>query len=92
MPIYIQNMSPHKVLEDKTPEKAFIRVKMEVGLFCIFRCLIYIYVPLEETIKVHPSTYKSIFVGYSEISKAYMVYIPSQGNTVVSRDVRFEES
>jgi hypothetical protein len=36
--VYIQNRSPHKVLEDKTLEEAFTGVKPEVGHFRIFGC------------------------------------------------------
>jgi hypothetical protein len=32
-----------------------------------------------------------IFVGYSETSKAYQVYIPALRKTMVRRDVKFEE-
>ena len=31
-------------------------------------------------------------MGYSETSKAYTIYLPSQRRTVKRRDVRFEES
>jgi hypothetical protein len=31
------------------------------------------------------------FVGYSEASKAYKIYIPKQRKVVVRRDVKFEE-
>lgn len=42
---------------------------------------------------MEPSTQMAIFVvGNSETSKAYGVYIPLQGRTMVSRDVRFEKS
>jgi hypothetical protein len=34
---------------------------------------------------------KGLFVGYSETSKAYMVFILDQRKTVVRRDVKFEE-
>jgi hypothetical protein len=40
---------------------------------------------------LEPSSRKGLFVGYSETSKAYRVYIPEQRKTVVSRDVKFEE-
>jgi hypothetical protein len=31
--IYFQSRCPHKILEDKLPEEAFIGVKLEVGHF-----------------------------------------------------------
>ena len=38
-----------------------------------------------------PSGKKGIFVGYSESSKAYRIYIPGQRQIEVSRDVTFHE-
>jgi transposase InsO family protein len=44
--VYVQNMSPHKILGDKTPEEAFTGVKPEIGHLRIFGCLVYIHVPV----------------------------------------------
>ena len=38
-----------------------------------------------------PSGKKGIFVGYSETSKAYRIYVPGQRQIEVSRDVTFDE-
>jgi hypothetical protein len=40
---------------------------------------------------LEPSSKKGLFVGYSETSKAYKVFIPKQRKTIVSKDVKFEE-
>ena len=40
---------------------------------------------------MEPSGKKGIFVGYSETSKAYRIYIPGQRNIEVSQDVTFHE-
>jgi hypothetical protein len=34
---------------------------------------------------------KGVFVGYSENSKAYMIYVPGQRKIEVRRDVNFHE-
>jgi hypothetical protein len=47
--------------------------------------------PLREEDKARPIAQQGILVGYSEVSKAYCIYIPSLRRVVVSRDVRFEE-
>ena len=41
--------------------------------------------------KLDPSGEKGLLVGYSETSKAYMVYIPAHKRIIVSRDVYFDE-
>ena len=89
--IYVQNMSPCRILEDKTPEEAFIVVKPKIGNLRIFGCLVYIHVPKEKRTKLEPSGRKGMFVGYSETSKAYQIYIPRQQYVEVSQDVSFEE-
>jgi hypothetical protein len=57
----------------------------------IFGCLVYIHVPKEKRTKLDPSGRKSTFVGYSESSKAYQIYIPGQIQIEVSKDVTFKE-
>jgi hypothetical protein len=73
------------------PEEAFTGVKPEVGHFRIFRCPVYFHAPKEKRSKLDPSSRKGTFVGYSESSKAYWIYIPGQRQIEVSRDVIFEE-
>ena len=47
--------------------------------------------PKEKRTKLEPSGKKGTFVGYSESSKAYRIYIPGSRQIEVSRDVTFEE-
>jgi hypothetical protein len=89
--VYVQNMSPHQFLKNITPEEAFTGVKPEIGHFKIFGCPVYFHIPKEKTSKLDPSGRKGRFVGYSESSKAYRIYIPSQRQIEISRDVIFEE-
>ena len=74
-----------------TVEEAFFGKKPDVGHFRIFGCLTYSYVPKEKRTKLGPIADKGIFVGYSETSKAYRIYIPAKRKVVVRRDVKFEE-
>jgi hypothetical protein len=84
-------MSPHQILKNITPEEAFTGVKPEIGHFRIFGCPIYFDVPKEKRSKLDPSGRKGTFVGYSEPSKVYRIYILGQRQIEVSRDVIFEE-
>ena len=76
---------------DKTPEEAFIGEKAEVGHLRIFGCLVYIHVPKEKRTKMEPSGKKGTFVGYSEIAKAYHIYVLGQRYIEVNRDVTFRK-
>ena len=58
-----------------TREEAFTEVKLEVGHLRIFGFPVYIHVPKDKRMKLEPSGKKGIFVGYSESSKAYKIYI-----------------
>lgn len=61
---------------NKTPEEAFISEKPKVGHFRIFGCPVYIHVPKEKRVKLEPFGKKGTYVGYSETSKAYKIYVP----------------
>jgi hypothetical protein len=89
--VYLQNRSPHRAVGSMTPEEAFSGKKPEVGHFRIFGCITYSYVPFEKRTKMEPMAERGIFVGYSETSKAFRIYLPSLRKTVLRRDVRFEE-
>jgi hypothetical protein len=89
--VYLQNRSPHKAVRSMNPEEAFSGKKPEVGHFRIFGCTTYSYVPSEKRTKLEPMAERGIFVGYSETSKAFRIYLPSLRKTVLRRDVRFEE-
>jgi hypothetical protein len=52
---------------------------------------VYIHVPKEKRTKMEPSGKKGVFVGYSENSKAYRIYVPCQRKIEVSRGVTFHE-
>jgi hypothetical protein len=89
--VYVQNRSPHQILKNMTPKEASTGVKPEVGHFRIFGCLVYIHVPKEKRTRIDPSGRKGTFMGFSEYSKAYRIYIPSQRQIEVRRVVTFEE-
>jgi hypothetical protein len=74
--VYVQNKSPHRVLGNKIPKEIFSGEKPEVNHLRIFGCPVYVHVPKDKRSKLDPSRKKGIFVGYSETSKAYRVYIP----------------
>jgi hypothetical protein len=76
--IYLQNMSPHRILGGKTPEEAFSGVKPNIGNLRIFGCTVYVHVLVDKRMKLEPFRKKGIFVGYNETSKDYMIFIPIQ--------------
>jgi hypothetical protein len=89
--IYVQNRSPHRILKNMTPEEAFSGKKPNVENLRIFGCPVYSHIPKDKRNKLEPSGKKGIFVGYSDLSKAYRIYIPEQHKIEVSRDITFNE-
>jgi hypothetical protein len=87
--VYIMKRCPHRILKEKTAKEAFIGEKPQVANLHVFGCLVYNHIPDEKRTKLEPSSLKGLFVGYSKISKAYRVYIPSQQK--VSKDVKFDK-
>jgi hypothetical protein len=57
----------------------------------IFGCLVFIHIPREKRNKMEPFKKKGIFVGYCEVSKAFIIYILGQHHIKISRDVTFDE-
>jgi hypothetical protein len=88
---YIQNRCPHKALEAKTHEEVFTGIKPSVDHLRIFGSPVYIHIPKDKRTKLEPSGKKGTFVGYSETSKAYRIYIPGHKFIEVSRDMTFHE-
>jgi hypothetical protein len=74
-----------------TPEEAFSGNKASVENLRIFGCPIYIHVPKDKRKKLEPSRNKGIFVGYSESSKSYRIYVTGQQKVEINRDVTFDE-
>jgi hypothetical protein len=89
--IYVQNRLSHSALGFKTPEEMFTGKKPEVSHLKIFGCPIFIHIPKEKRNKLEPSGKKGIFVGYSEVSKAFRIYIPGHLHIEINRDVTFDE-
>jgi hypothetical protein len=59
--VYMQNISPHRVAENKTLEEMFSGDKLEVNHLRIFGCHVYVHVPKDKRIKLDPSRKKGTF-------------------------------
>ena len=89
--IYVHNRISHSTLGNKTPEDMFTGENLEVSHLKIFGSLVYIHIPKEKRSKLDPLGKKGLFVGYSEQSKAYRIYIPGYRQIELSKDVTFDE-
>ena len=74
--IHMHNRIPHRILKDMTPEEAFSGKKPNVENLRIFVCPVYSHIPKDKRNKLQLSGKKGIFMGYSDSSKSYRIYIP----------------
>ena len=74
-----------------TLEEAFARKKPNVGHFRIFESLAYCHIPSDTYTKLDQTVERGYFVGYSETSKAYRIFIPGTKRIIVRHDVKFME-
>lgn len=59
---------------------------------CEYACEVYIIDKSPNKSKLAPRSKKSIVVGFSEDSEGYIVGIPSEGKTQISREISFPEN
>ena len=68
--VHIINRSPTAAVTNKTPEECWTGNKPNIAHFRIFGCVTYVHVPNEKRIKLEDKSYKCVFLGVSEESKA----------------------
>ena len=78
-------------LWNKNLEEMFTGERLEVTYLNIFHYHICLDVPKEKISKLDPSEKKGIFVGYSEQSKYYIIYVRGFHHTEINKNVTFDE-
>jgi hypothetical protein len=89
--VHVLNRSPTFSVQNKTPEEAWSGRKPVVDYFRIFGCIAYAHIPDVKRKKLDEKAEKCIFLGVSDVSKAYKLYNPLTKKIVTSRDVIFDE-
>ena len=89
--IYLLNRCPTKAVWNRTPFEAWSGRKPSVKHFKVFGSIAYAQVPKEKRHKLDESSEKSIFIGYSTMSKGYRLYNLKTHKVIASRDVIFDE-
>eukprot|EP00253_Pinus_taeda_P025312 PITA_25312 len=82
---------PTKAVMNKVPEEAWSGRKQGVTHIRVFGCMAYAHIPDQLRRKLDSKGEKCIFIGYSEESKTYRLYIPSTKKFFIGRDVQFIE-
>lgn len=89
--VYILNISPTRVVMNKTPYEAWNGRKPHVSHLKFFGWIAYALINSQICCKLDEKTTKYIFVGYSSQSKAYRLYNHLSGKIIISRNVVFNE-
>ena len=90
--VYLRNRSPTRTLTGMTPYEAFTGRRPSLSGLRVWGCLVYVHIPKQKRSgKLGPRSTPCIFVGYSQQSKAYLVWDPALKAVVTSRDVTFME-
>jgi transposase InsO family protein len=88
---YVRNRCMTQRNNTMSPLEILKKVESNWKDFRIFGCICYAHVPKEKRSKLDVRAEKCIFLGYSEVSKGYIVQEVDSGRSLVARDVKFFE-
>ncbi len=93
--VYLKNRSPHSALRRVTPYEAKYAKLPDLSHVRIFGSKCYVHVPQElrkgPGSKLAPKAKAMIFVGYSDVQKAWKLFDDVTGREVFSSEVYFQE-
>jgi transposase InsO family protein len=90
--IFLLNILPTKALQQKTSFKAWYGYKPKLQNLKTFGCLCFSYTSQVKKDKLDKKAEPRIFVGYSSVSEAYMIYLPQDNKVIVGINIQFFES
>jgi len=88
---YIRNRCPSSSLDGRTAFELWNGYVPDVSHFKEFGSQVYTLVRSPNKEKFEPRSKKGIFVGYSDESKAYRIWLPEEKKIDIARDVKFLE-
>lgn len=74
--VHVLNRCPTLAIQDKTPEEAWSGMKPSVEHFKIFGCIGHVHIPDVRRKKLDNKSFKCVFLGMSQESKAYRMFDP----------------
>ena len=81
--VYVKKCCPHRVLSMSTHEEDFTGKKPDIYHLNIFSSSVYIHVTKDSRKKLELTAEVGIFVGYTEKTHNYCVYLPNSRMIVV---------
>ena len=89
--VYLSNRAPTRSAWNKTPQEAWNGRKSGISHLRVFGSIAYVHVPDERRSKLDDKSEKIVFIRYDMRSKGYKLYNPSNGKTIISNNVEFDE-
>jgi transposase InsO family protein len=90
---YLRNRCPtNAISSDRTPYELWYGKKPNLQHLRVFGCKAYVHIPDQKRPKLDAKSLPCIFIGYSDISKAYRFFDPASHCVRESRDAIFDES
>lgn len=86
---FLHNRSPVSKLDGVTPYQSWHGSPPDVSNLKVFGSEVYVMYRSPGKGKLEPKSREGIFVGYSNESKAYKIWIPKERKFEISRDVKF---
>ena len=90
--VYLQNRSFTTSVSMKTPFEALTGRKPSVRHLKVFGCVRYTHIPDQLRQKLDDKAEFSVFVGYRNCEKGYIIYILKYKKIVLARSVVFDEN
>jgi hypothetical protein len=90
--VYCLNRTATRMLHGRSPFEAWHGVRPSVSHMRIFGADAYMFVPDELRTKLAPKSNRGIFMGYSQNSKAYRIWLNDKQKIAESRNVLFDEA
>lgn len=90
--VYCFNRSGSRMLDGETPFERWYGVRPCVSHIRVFGSDAFLFIPTELCTKLSPKSTRGIFMGFSQYSKAYRIWVNSSKKIVESRDVLFDET
>lgn len=87
--VYVLNRTGPSSVTNKTPYDLWCNKKINVNELKIYGTRVSVHVPKEKRLKWDAKNIEGIFMGYSDTTKGYRIYLPDKNKIEVHRDVIF---
>ncbi len=90
--VYVMNCTGPSPVKDKTPFELFYNKKPSINHLRVFGSEVFVHIPKEKRKKWNKKAKRGIFIGYSDDTKGYRVWIEEENKIEITRDIIFNEN